>query len=147
MLVSSFEPLDIRASQMFAEQQKVIGVKINVESLDPATLRKRRQPAQAGGIPDYDAYFASLESHGHIDPDGIYYFYHSPGKKGFGAGVTGYGNPKLDAIAEQASTEPDLEKRKEMISKSGQMGVPVIYVGNELVVGFDKERLSELLSI
>ena len=41
----------------------------------------------------------------------------------------------------------DLEKRKEMISKSGQMGVPVIYVGDDLVVGFDKERLSELLKI
>jgi glutaredoxin 3 len=41
----------------------------------------------------------------------------------------------------------DLEKRKEMISKSGQMGVPVIYIGDELVVGFDKEKLSELLAI
>jgi glutaredoxin 3 len=35
----------------------------------------------------------------------------------------------------------DLEKRQEMIQKSGQMGVPVIYVGDNLIVGFDKERL------
>ncbi len=41
----------------------------------------------------------------------------------------------------------DLEKRKEMIQKSGQMGVPVIYVGDQLVVGFDKERLSQLLGV
>lgn len=41
----------------------------------------------------------------------------------------------------------DLEKRQEMISRSGQMGVPVIYVGDELTIGFDKERLSELLGI
>jgi glutaredoxin-like YruB-family protein len=41
----------------------------------------------------------------------------------------------------------DLEKRKEMISKSGQMGVPVIYVGDELVVGFDEDRLKELLKV
>jgi len=41
----------------------------------------------------------------------------------------------------------DLAKRQEMIEKSGQMGVPVIFVDNELVVGFDKERLSELLGI
>jgi glutaredoxin-like YruB-family protein len=41
----------------------------------------------------------------------------------------------------------DLERRKEMIEKSGQMGVPVIFVDDELVVGFDKERLSELLGI
>ena len=41
----------------------------------------------------------------------------------------------------------DLEKRKEMIQKSGQMGVPVIYVGDQLVVGFDEPRLKELLAV
>ena len=41
----------------------------------------------------------------------------------------------------------DLEKRQEMISKSGQMGVPVIFVGNEMTVGFDRDRLSKLLGI
>ncbi len=41
----------------------------------------------------------------------------------------------------------DLEKRKEMIDKSGQMGVPVITVGDELIVGFNKPRLAELLSL
>lgn len=41
----------------------------------------------------------------------------------------------------------DLEKRKEMIEKSGQMGVPVIYIDDELTVGFDKDKLSGLLGI
>lgn len=41
----------------------------------------------------------------------------------------------------------DLERRKEMIEKSGQMGVPVILVDGEMLVGFDKPRLSELLGI
>ena len=41
----------------------------------------------------------------------------------------------------------DLEKRKEMIEKSGQMGVPVIFIDNELIVGFDKEKISQLLDI
>lgn len=41
----------------------------------------------------------------------------------------------------------DLEKRQEMIQKSGQMGVPVIFVGDEMIIGFDKERLSSLLRI
>lgn len=41
----------------------------------------------------------------------------------------------------------DLEKRKEMIEKSGQMGVPVILVGDEMTVGFDKPKLSSLLGI
>lgn len=41
----------------------------------------------------------------------------------------------------------DLPKRQEMIQKSGQMGVPVIDVGGELVVGFDEDRLRELLNV
>lgn len=41
----------------------------------------------------------------------------------------------------------DLEKRKEMIDKSEQMGVPVIFVDNEMTIGFDRGRLSELLGI
>ena len=41
----------------------------------------------------------------------------------------------------------DLEKRQEMIQKSGQMGVPVITVGEEVIVGFDKEKLESSLGI
>jgi len=41
----------------------------------------------------------------------------------------------------------DLEKRQEMIQKSGQMGVPVIFVGEEMVIGFDRERLTAILGL
>lgn len=41
----------------------------------------------------------------------------------------------------------DLAKRQDMIEKSGQMGVPVIMVGNDMVIGFNKPRLAELLGI
>ena len=41
----------------------------------------------------------------------------------------------------------DVNQRKEMIEKSGQMGVPVIIIGNELVIGFDKPKISKLLGI
>jgi glutaredoxin-like YruB-family protein len=41
----------------------------------------------------------------------------------------------------------NMEKRREMMEKSGQLGVPVILVDNEVVVGFDKERLAQLLDI
>lgn len=41
----------------------------------------------------------------------------------------------------------DLEKRKEMVQKSGQMGVPVISIGDQTVVGFDEKQLRELLGI
>ena len=41
----------------------------------------------------------------------------------------------------------DLEKRKEMIERSGQMGVPVIYIGDEMVVGFDEEKIRGMMGI
>ncbi len=41
----------------------------------------------------------------------------------------------------------DLEKRKEMVEKSGQMGVPVIFIDEDMTIGFDKPRISHLLGI
>jgi glutaredoxin-like YruB-family protein len=41
----------------------------------------------------------------------------------------------------------DIEKRKEMVEKTGQMGVPVIVVGSDVVVGFDESKLRELLAV
>jgi len=41
----------------------------------------------------------------------------------------------------------DLEKRKEMIEKTGQMGVPVIDAGGEVIVGFDEPKLREILGV
>ncbi len=41
----------------------------------------------------------------------------------------------------------DLEKRKEMVDKSGQMGVPVIIIDNNLIVGFNKEKIVDILGI
>lgn len=41
----------------------------------------------------------------------------------------------------------DLQKRKEMIEKSGQMGVPVIFIGDEMIIGFDKPAITKALGI
>ena len=41
----------------------------------------------------------------------------------------------------------DEVKRDEMIEKSGQMGVPVIEVGEKVIIGFDKPRLKSLLGL
>jgi glutaredoxin-like YruB-family protein len=40
----------------------------------------------------------------------------------------------------------DRDKAQEMIQKSGQMGVPVIVIGDEVVVGFNQVLLDKLLS-
>ncbi len=47
----------------------------------------------------------------------------------------------------EADVAVDLDARNEMLTKSGQMGVPVILVDDNVVVGYDPERLSELLNL
>ena len=41
----------------------------------------------------------------------------------------------------------DQDKRQEMIELTGQMGVPVIHIGNDVVVGFDEDKVKELLGM
>ena len=41
----------------------------------------------------------------------------------------------------------DIEKRKEMIEKTGQMGVPVIDVDGQIMVGFDQGALAKAVGI
>jgi glutaredoxin-like YruB-family protein len=41
----------------------------------------------------------------------------------------------------------DADKRQEMIDMTGQMGVPVIKIGNDVVIGFDEPKVKELLKI
>ncbi len=41
----------------------------------------------------------------------------------------------------------DQEKRREMMDISGQLGVPVITIDNDVIIGFNKPKLAELLSI
>ena len=41
----------------------------------------------------------------------------------------------------------DLEKRKEMVEKSGQMGVPVIIIDGEVTVGFNQPKIAQLLGL
>jgi glutaredoxin len=40
----------------------------------------------------------------------------------------------------------DREKAKEMVQKSGQMGVPVIDIDGSIVVGFNQGKIEQLLA-
>lgn len=49
---------------------------------------------------------------------------------------------------EEHNVAADAERRNEMIEKSGQMGVPVIIIGDtDLVVGFNKPVIADLLGL
>lgn len=52
-----------------------------------------------------------------------------------------------NVLFDDVDVSADREKAQEMIQKSGQMGVPVIDVDGELVIGYDKKKLKELLNI
>jgi len=46
---------------------------------------------------------------------------------------------------EAIDVSSDQEKAQEMIRKSGQMGVPVIDIDGNIIVGFDKEKIDKYL--
>jgi len=50
-------------------------------------------------------------------------------------------------VYEEKDVSVDDKAREEMVEKSGQLGAPVIDIDGKIVVGFDKEKLSELLKI
>lgn len=41
----------------------------------------------------------------------------------------------------------DQEKRKEMVEMTGQLGVPVIKIGDDVMVGFNEEKMAKLLGV
>lgn len=48
---------------------------------------------------------------------------------------------------EDINVGEDTQAREEMIQKSGQMGVPVVEIDGQIIVGFDKEKITNLLNI
>ena len=38
-------------------------------------------------------------------------------------------------------------KAQEMIKRSGQMGVPVVEIDGEIVIGFDKDKIKKILKL
>jgi glutaredoxin-like YruB-family protein len=48
---------------------------------------------------------------------------------------------------EDFNVAENAEKRTEMIDMTGQMGVPVIHIGDDVIVGFDEGKIRELLAL
>jgi len=45
------------------------------------------------------------------------------------------------------NVQVDMDKRMEMVEKTGQMGVPVIEIGEEIIVGFNEPKIREILGL
>ena len=48
---------------------------------------------------------------------------------------------------EDVDVSSDQKAAEEMIQKSGQMGVPVLDINGEIIVGFDQERIKSALGL
>lgn len=48
---------------------------------------------------------------------------------------------------EEIDVAADPKAAQEMIDKSGQMGVPVVDIDGEIIIGFNKPKMMELLGI
>ena len=48
---------------------------------------------------------------------------------------------------EDINVSVNQEAAREMVEKSGQMGVPVIEIGSEMIIGFDEDKIKELLKL
>jgi glutaredoxin-like YruB-family protein len=48
---------------------------------------------------------------------------------------------------EEVDVAQDQKAAQEMIEKTGQMGVPVIEINGEYIIGFNKAKVNELLNI
>lgn len=46
---------------------------------------------------------------------------------------------------EDSNVAENPKAAEEMIEKSGQRGVPVIFIDDQMVIGFDQEKIEELL--
>ena len=41
----------------------------------------------------------------------------------------------------------DMAKRKEMVEMTGQLGVPVIKIGDDVMIGFNPDQMAKLLGV
>ena len=48
---------------------------------------------------------------------------------------------------EEVNVAADLKAREEAVRKSHQTGVPVIEIGHEIIVGFDRAAMEEALNL
>lgn len=54
---------------------------------------------------------------------------------------------KNNVAYEEFNVASDMKAREEMLNKSHQLGVPVIDVDNQIIIGFDKKTLEQVLDL
>ncbi len=118
LLVNAAAPPQVRAGELVAEQLAEVGVDVSVEPLDAPAITAARRPSP-DGPPTVDMFIAVFESHAHVDPDHLFFFFHTPGR-GVGGIFSGYANADFDALLDEALGEP-VESKQALIQQAQEL--------------------------
>ena len=118
LLVNAAAPPQIRAGELVTEHLAELSVDITVETLDAPAIAAARRPGESGP-PTVEMFIAVFESHAHVDPDHLFFFFHTPGR-GVGGVFSGYANPEFDALVTEALAQPT-ETKLELINAAQEI--------------------------
>ena len=116
----------IRAAQVVQADLAAVGIRAEINTLEWAEW------LQEQGEGNFDTFICSWN--GLVDPDDFYYAQHHTGEV---FNFTGYSNPSVDELLDEARVLPTIEERKPLYEQANQMIVddaPYIYLYNPLQI-------------
>jgi peptide/nickel transport system substrate-binding protein len=126
IMPTSFIEATIRAAQVIQADLASVGIRASIRTLEWAEW------LQEQGDGNYDTYVCSWN--GLIDPDDFYYAQHRTGEV---FNFTGYSNPSVDELLDEARTLPEFDARRplyEQINRAIVDEAPYIYLYNPLQI-------------
>ena len=126
LMVTDQFPHTVTAAQVIESQLEPLGIEVQIQTEDFATWLDRQSQG------DFDAFL--LGWLGNLDPFGYYHSQHiTDGSNNY----HGYSNPEVDELLQQAASETDQDRRKELYAQAEQIivdEVSYLYLYNPDVV-------------
>jgi peptide/nickel transport system substrate-binding protein len=126
IMPTSFIQPTIRAAQVIQSDLATVGIRASIRTLEWAEWLEEQ------GDGNYETYVCSWN--GLIDPDDFFYAQHKTGEV---FNFTGYSNPRVDELLDEARMVPDFEERRALYEEINATIVdeaPYIYLYNPLEI-------------
>jgi peptide/nickel transport system substrate-binding protein len=140
-----------KTSVLLKQQWEEIGVKMDLISLDFATLVTKLLPADKAGkkraviAGDYDAFILGFGVE--VDPDEYRTYFASPFTPPNGYNFVGYSNPAIDSLFEKQLSQTNQDERTETFHEIGKIlsddepwiplyGQKTVFASNKKIAGF-----------
>lgn len=127
---------NVRVAVVLQSQLRTVGIKLNIEQMEPATLLASTQRGEHDAI---------LISYGWPDADILFYFFHS--SRLATTNRVHYVNPQVDKLLEDGQTTVDTAKRLEVYKQLQRIllaEVPWVPLASELSVNFNQSYLQDV---